>query len=370
MKIRSIICTLWIFLIVPGLCLAQVERFEAPPDTILTFTGARLYSRTLKTDDAVEEKVSQWVFPLFASGQITEDLSVRVYQTVSTAKLKDGPSISGLESTRIRGAYSLLDDALVTYLGISLPRAKNDPDSDTVRLSSLLYSQELQFGVGRLTEGLDLDMGFAYARPFGRLSLGVGAGYVVKGGYERLSNEGGIVDYNPGDALSLTTGFHYLTNLASLRGRILYLNYGDDTIDEDEVFKSGNELSFIASTTLRLRPIILVLYLVDTIKGENDDLQSQLPVSNLFTNRLKGSISLAYPMLNDALILKTQANLKRFSDEGDINAKATSFAGGFRLVFNDKLTTDVLVGFITGDRNAGATDISGFNLGLMVNYGF
>ena len=370
MKTISIICISWILLIVfsvPGF--AQVVRISDPPETILSFTGSQLYSRTLKSD-AAEEKVSQWVFPLLASGQITENLGVKIYQTVSTASLKDGPSISGLESTRIRGSYSLFGNSLITYLGFSLPLVSSEPKAEKIHLSSILYRQELQFGVSRLTEGFDLDMGFAYAHPFGRLSLGFGAGYTFKGSYDRLSNAGDTVNYNPGDALSLTTGFHFLTDPASIRGRILYLHYGDDTIDENDAFKSGDEVSFIGSTTLRIKPVIIVIFLADTIKGENDDLQTQLPVSNLFSNRLNGGISLAYPLLNDTLILKTQASLKRFSDSGDVNAKATSFDGGFRLVITDELTLDVSAGIITGDTDTGATDISGFNLGLTANYGF
>ena len=369
MRIRVISCILWICLIIPALCFAQVAGLSDPPETISTFIGGRLYSRTLKNDGA-EQKVSQWVFPLLVSGQITEDLSVRVYQTVSTATLEDGPSIGGLESTRIRGSYSLFDNAIITYLGLSLPVVKSDPEPDTVQLSSLLYSQELQFGVSRLTEGLDMDMGFAYAHPFGRLSLGFGAGYVLKGGYDRLSNEGGLVDYNPGNALSLTTGLHYISDLASVRGRILYIHYGDDTINEDDTFRSGGELSFITSAMFRLKPIILTLFLADTIKGENDDLQKQLPVSNLFTNRLNSGISLAYPLLNDTLILKTQASLKRFSDDDDVNAQVATFSGGFGLVITDELTMDVSGSLITGDTDAGKTDISGFNIGLIVNYNF
>jgi len=346
-----------------------VAGLSDPPETISTFIGGRLYSRTLKADGE-EEKISQWVSPFFVSGQITEDLKVRIYQTVSTAKLKDGASISGLESTRIRGAYSLFDNALITYLGLSLPVVRSEPELDTVHLSSLLYNQELQFGVSRLTAGFDLDMGFAYAHPFGRLSLGFGAGYVLKGGYDRLSNTGDTVDYSPGNALSLTTGLHYISDLASLRGRILYIRYGDDTIDEDNVFKSGGEISFITSAMFRLKPIILTLFLADTIKGENDDLQEQLPVSNLFTNRLNSGISLAYPLLNDTLILKTQASLKRFSDDNDVNAQVATFSGGFRLVITDELTMDVSSGLITGDTDAGKTDISGSNIGLIVNYSF
>ena len=368
MRIRIISCTLWICLIIPALCFAQVAGLSDPPETISTFIGGRLYSRTLKIN-GTEEKISQWVSPFFVSGQVTEDLKVRIYQTVSTAKLEGGASISGLESTRIRGSYSLFDNAVITYLGVSLPIVRSDPEPDTVHLSSLLYSQELQFGVSRLTEGFDLDMGFAFAHPFGKLSLGFGAGYVLKGGYDRLSNTGGIVDYSPGNALSLTTGLHYISDLASLRGRILYIHYGDDTV-EDDVFKSGDEISFIISAVFRLKPIILTLFLADTIKGENDDLQEQLPVSNLFTNRLNGGISLAYPLLNDTLILKTQASLKRFSDDDDVNAQVATFSGGFRLVITDDLTLDVSGGLITGDTDAGETDISGFNAGLIVNYGF
>ena len=107
MKIRPIGCSLWMLLFISVSCLAQMGAFTDPQETLSTFSGVRLYSRTLEFEGE-EEAVQQLVVPLFIRGSITEDLSIRIYQTVSDSQLEDGPSLSGLESTRIQASQSEL----------------------------------------------------------------------------------------------------------------------------------------------------------------------------------------------------------------------------------------------------------------------
>lgn len=366
MKTRIISSIILVILFIPGLCFAQTD-FGEPWETLSTFGGAQFYSRTLKGE--TEETAQQFVFPLTASGQVTENLSIGIYQTISSAQLEEA-SLSGLQNTKISGALSLFGNTFVTYMGLGLPIASSDPEAETAHLSNLLYSEVLQFGVSRTTEGLNFDTGFVFARPFGNLSLGFGAGYLFRGSYDRLSPAEELVDYNPGDMVSGSVGLGLRAGLASLRARLLYVYYGDDRIDEDDALKSGSEFSFLASTRFRLRPLILTVFLTDTIKGEGESLQEWITVNNLFSNRLNGGASLAYPFLNEALILKVQARIKGFFDDGDTSANVISFDGGFQLIPGDKLKLDVLASLITGDMDFGETQISGFSLGLMANYGF
>ena len=100
MKTKLTGCILWLVLLTSAACLAQVVTSEEDQETVSVFTGARLYSRTL--DGETEETVKQWVFPLFVSAMVTENLNIRIYQTVSTSKLEDDPSLSGLERSEER----------------------------------------------------------------------------------------------------------------------------------------------------------------------------------------------------------------------------------------------------------------------------
>ena len=367
MKTTVISSIILVILFIPDLCSAQTD-FGEPWETLSTFGGAQFYSRTLKGE--TEEKAQQFVFPITASGQVTESLSIGIYQTISSSQLEEGPSLSGLQNTRINGALSLLGNSFVAYMGLGLPIASPEPEAETAHLSNLLYSEVLQFGVSRTTEGFNFDTGFVFARPLGNLSLGFGAGYIFRGSYDRLSPAEELVDYNPGDMVSATGGLGLRAGLASLRARLLYVYYGNDKIDEDDALKSGSEFSFLTSARFRLRPLILTVFLTDTIKGESESLQEWINVNNLFSNRLNGGVSLAYPFLNEALILKAQARIKGFFDDGDTSANVASFDGGLQLIPGDKFKLDVLASFITGDMDFGETQISGFGLGLMANYGF
>ena len=62
--------------------------------------------------------------------------------------------------------------------------------------------------------------------------------------------------------------------------------------------------------------------------------------------------------------------MKRYSGDDDINAKIIYFNGGFQLILTNNLTMDVLTGLVSGDMDAGETDISGLNLSFVLNYGF
>jgi hypothetical protein len=347
----------------------QMIGLSELPETVSTFTGSYFYSRTLESEEETEN-IQQWVLPLFATSLITEGLRIRVHQNISAAQMEGGPSLGGLGNTRIRGSFSLFENTLMTYLGLSLPITGADSEKETASLSNLLYSEILDFGVGRIAEGFNLDTGFVLARPFEKFALSFGAGYVLRGSYDRPSQTEKPASYNPGNALSITTGIHFRRIATSLNGRILYFHYGDDRIDNNDVLKSGDEFSVLASAEFRFKPLILMLSLSDTVKAESEARQRGVDVNNLFSNRLNSGISLTYPLLSEILILKVQAKVKGLFDDGNMSAKVASLDGDFQLIVKDNLTVDVLAGFMSGDMDTGKTDISGFSLGLVVNYGF
>ena len=355
-------------LLISVACSAQVEAQGEAPPTVVAFTGVQFYSRTLEYEMG-EETVSQLVIPMFAAFTVRDNLSFRLYQAVSTSGLDDSDSLNGLGNTRIRGALSLFRNRLVIYLGSSLPIAGVKPKKETTDLSGLLYKEPLQFGVTRLAEGFDLDSGFAIAQPFGKLSLSFGMGYTLRGNFDRFSPDSGVISYSPGNAINTAAGFRFLSGITSLHGGVTYIVYGDDSTDE-ATFENGNELSFSVATEFRSDPITLTLLFVDTVKGDSDAEQETADTINVFANRLNGGISLAYSLLDDLLILKTQADMKWFTDDGETSARVTSFGGGFQLIITDNVTLDISTGFMFGNMDFGETDISGFNLGSHIRFGF
>lgn len=366
MKTKLIGCILFLILLPSVTCFAQVVESETPK-TISVFTGAQSYSRTLEGE--TDETARQLVFPLFVSAMVTDSLNLRLYQTISTSELEDGPGLDGLENTRIRGSLGLFENRLALYLGAGLPIFEDTLEADTEDLSELLYRESLQFGVSRLTEGFDLDGGFAFVQPFGRLAFGVGAGYTMRGSFDKLAQKGSLISYEPGDAISTNAGLHFYTGQVALYGGASYFYYADDKVGEDFSFENGNELSFLAATRFQPEPFTITLYGIDTIKS-GSDVSEDADISNFFTNRVNAGVSLAYSLFSDTLILKTQGNLKWFIDEDETEAKVISFGGGFQLVITDNVALDVLGSLVIGDMEFGETDISGFNLNSVVRVGF
>jgi len=372
LRIRLISLIIWILLFASASCLAQFEASGDASETISTFIGTQFYSRTLENGD-MEETVRQLVFPLFASYLRpigTEYLNVKFYGTMSRSGLDDGPELDNLYNAWLRGSYSLFRCRLITYVELALPAMGVEAENETAHLRNLLYSEPLTFGESRAAGGLDLDAGFIFAQPLGRLSLAVGAGYVLRGNYDRLAADESIASYKPGNALTSMAGAHFHTKIVSLRGGVSHLYYGKDAIDGNDAFENGSELTFSLATTFRPGPLTVTFLLADTIKGESQILENEAVTGNLFTNRLDWGISLAYSLLGDMLILKTETKMKRFYDDGEINTKSASLGGGFQLVISDNVELEVLASFTGGNVDDGETDFSGFSLGSIIKAGF
>jgi len=370
LRIRASICTLNMFLLISILCFpSNGELLDESPRTVSAVAGFRFQSRELAGENQ-SETIQQWTLPLFLAGRIGESLRFRIYQTAFDAKLEDGPSLRGLENTKIQCSYALLENTLIAYLGLSVPVDSIKPIPETVHLSNILYREILDFSVNRVTAGLDLDMGFAFVQPIGSLSLGFGMGYLIRGSYDRLSQEGTLIDYNPGDPLSISAALNSFSRTFSWGFRTVYIHYGDDEIGAEDRFENSDAISFRISAKAKPGPLTLRLFLGDTVKFEDDSLDEGATISNFFRNRVSGGLSLAYPLLADTIVLNGQLGGKAFLDDDGINAKMLYFGGGFRILLTDNLKLDFSAKLIGGDMDTGEKTISGFDLGAAVGYGF
>lgn len=373
-------CILWALLIatnseaqVPGS--PQFALRTPQSEAISVFAGTQFHSRTLKYEDG-EDKVQQWIFPLFLTGPRLKDWDIQLYQPIFATKLKDEVSVGGLANTRIRASRRFFDDAALLCVGLSLPLDKVEPDIDTSHLSNLLNTEVLQFPVSKLTEGFDLDLGVAWAKSFETFSISAGGGYLWKGSYDRvyqvMGDEGMVGEYDPGNELSLAAGFHWRRGITSLQGKILYLRYGNDTLKGEYRFTSGPELSGYLLAAFRFRPATLMLFAEDTIKDEDSFPQEiDIPTRNSFATRFKAGIGLLYPLLDEAIILKAETSLKSLSDaEGEITDKVFNFNLGGQVSLQRGLVLEARVDLLNGYLDTGEADISGFGVGLMLHYEF
>lgn len=365
-------CILWLLLMAAN-SEAQIEGNLLSPEAISGFAGTQFLSRTIEYADR-KEKVQEWVFPLFVTGAEIKSWNIQVHQPAFLAQLKGGPSVSGLANTRIRASRFFLDDAAIVYGGLSLPLAGIEPEVDIMDLEDLLNTEVLQFTVNKLTEGLDLDLGIAWAKTFETISVSIGGGYQVKGSYDRIyqvmGDEGSVEKYDPGNELSLAAGFNFRRGITSLQGKILYLRYGDDTLKGEYTFTSGPELSVSLSAAFRFRPVTLIIFAGDTIKDEDSFPQDiDIPTRNSFETKFEVGSSLICPLLDEAIILKAETSMKSLSDaDGEITDKAVNFSVGGQVSLRRNLVLEARVDLLNGYIDTGETDVSGFGLSLLLHY--
>jgi hypothetical protein len=361
---RIVICVILIFIANNGF--AQMDSLNESSNSLSAFSGAKFYSRTLKSNDK-QETVQQWVLPIFARGIITDSFQVRIYQTLSNSQIKDNQSYNNVENTNLRFSFKILEN-LVTYAGLSIPLYNSKPDAD---INNILYSEILQFGVNKINDGFNTDIGLGLTLPLGKTQFGFGTGYMRRGEYDVPLLNGGLAEYKPGDTLSATFGIGRRIGQTILQGNILYLRYGYDTISGDKSFKSGDEISFVASTKLRFKPATISFFLDDTLKSDNQSKQETVVPESIFRNRTNFGTSLSYIVSRELLILKARAMVKSlFDSDWNVNEDAISFDAGGTLIISDNLNMDLIGNLIFGVMDNSKTDISGFSIGLTISYEF
>jgi hypothetical protein len=364
---KIVICVILIF--IANIAIAQIDSLNESSDSLSAFSGARFYSRTLKSDDK-QESVQQWVLPIFVGGLVTDSFRVRIYQTLSNTQIKDSQSYNSVENTNLRFSFKILEN-LATYAGLSIPIYSHKPDAETAHINNILYNEILQFGVNKTNDGFNTDIGIGLTLPLGKTQFGLGAGYMRRGEYDVSLLKGGSTEYKPGDTLSATLGVGRRIGLAILQGNILYLRYGYDTISGEESLKNGDEISFVALTKLRLKTATISVFLDDTLKNDNQSKQENVVPESIFRNRTRFGTSLSYIVSRELLIIKARAVVKSlFDKDWNVNEDAFSFDAGGTLIISDNLNMDLIGNLIFGVMDNNKTDVSGFSIGLTVNYEF
>lgn len=146
----------------------------------------------------------------------------------------DGPgSISGLMDTRARLSW-LPGEHWAFRAAMNAPTGQTAHDDDEIAIARLLSDRLRGYRGYRVGEGLGADLAGAYSFNLGGASIGLGAGYALKGEYRvRARSE----KYDPGDQLRLSLGCDVGGAGWLWRGDLMHTRYGTDQQSGDEVFR-------------------------------------------------------------------------------------------------------------------------------------
>lgn len=191
--------------------------------------------------DSEETKLEEWVSVVRVFWPVADNLEVSLFTTGAIADLTKsasaGKRLSGLNDTRIQGAYSFAEDTFLLTVGLNFPTGKNALNEDELEISRVLADNSLRFPVRTYGEGLDVSAGLATAQKLGKYIFGLGGGYLLKGEY--LPLESTPHKYKPGDELTLCLGLDLTGERTLLRLDGIYTHFMKDSYGGEEVFQKG-----------------------------------------------------------------------------------------------------------------------------------
>jgi len=321
-------------------------------------------------ESGAETTISQWALPVYIHYPVSNQLTLRITESVSFSSLKNRGSLNGLSDVKVKASYRMMEDSVLLAASLGLPIGKNSLDDEQAEVAHELYTDALDFGVTRLGEGIVLNLVAATAREVGPVVAGAGAGYLLKGAYETTFDVD--TQYNPGDELDLTGGLNWKGEQIYLRTDLVYTLYTADEVDDKEFFKQGNQLTAAMRFTYRPQPILMSFSIRDTMIGKNDypnpggELETE--EKNTHGNRLNLDFIFGYAV-NEPMTLHGIFSVNKIGKNGydENDAGIFTFGAGMRYALNGVVLNTGL-NFSTGSRND--DDISGFGFDLGVNYRF
>lgn len=206
-------------------------------------------------EDNESISVSEWTTRLGCDYEIRPGLTLQLRSGWASAEIIPDCSggktaVSGPLDLGARAAYRVGDRWLIR-LGMNAPTGTTGFSPEESQLAQILGSRILTFTGNRLGEGSGVDFGLSHAFRAGRLTIGSGIGYAVRGSYDAVA---GGPAYDPGNRLSLAGGFdlggtRYARWL--LRTNVRTVFYTIDRHDGSDVYQTGDRYEL--QTLLRHR---------------------------------------------------------------------------------------------------------------------
>jgi hypothetical protein len=145
-------------------------------------------------------------------------------------------SLSCIIDTKANLSYEMVDKFfadLIFGLDFNLPTGKTKLDREE---QGLVLDPDL-VAINRFGEGFNINPTITLAKLWKNFAAGIGVGYLWRGEYDYSET---VLNYNPGDILSLTGELSYYFS-PKWQGRLFgeYAHYGKDEVGSNDYYKEG-----------------------------------------------------------------------------------------------------------------------------------
>jgi hypothetical protein len=215
--------------------------------------GASQQSWNLKDEGNVVEQSA----PTLISLPLSNRILLSVANSPAISKL-DTMTLQGIADTRVGFSYVVPGDKLWVNGGVSVPTGVTKLTENELTIATLISETSLDYHVPVFGQGLNANLGLAYAYPLQRrLIVGFGASYVYKGEYQPASIEGFSQMYKPGDEISLNAGLDYssFSKLSRFSVDLTVTNYFPDQLGGQNFIQSGLRFMTLAVYSVKWGPL-------------------------------------------------------------------------------------------------------------------
>ncbi|MCI0495807.1 hypothetical protein L0Z72_12450 [candidate division KSB1 bacterium] len=184
--------------------------------------------------------VSEVSIPLFLYYPLNRQMSLSLQGSQASVS-GDMPGLNGITDVQLAFNYQWQEN-LVFNVGFNVPSGKKELSMSEFQTSALLSLNHFTFQVPNFGQGFNASPGLTWALPLGEKAVfGLGASYQYKGKFKPL--KGMSDDYDPGDEILVTGGVDLLmSEKTTFAVDVVYIFFGEDKIDNQKVYRSGNKI--------------------------------------------------------------------------------------------------------------------------------
>jgi len=331
--------------------------------------GLQLIYSSWSVDDGDSRRdISQVTVPASGFVPLRNNFEARFYIANAANSMtwqNDDYTLNGISDFRVQFSHAFYDDRLLASFGVNLPIGKKELTADEDRaIVESLADNYLSFPLRRLGEGFGFQALVGTATMIGTVRFGSGLAFQYNGSYSPYRD---VEEYDPGDEFSLNISADVGRGRSSFNGDIIYSLFTKDRLAGNDVLKQSPRLDLRFGWNFDNR-----LYLVNTnarflVRGHHEryDVENGELIDNL---KLYGDEFL----LNGAVTfhpfrfwyatptLEFKAVTSNENELGD--ATVFGLGGNIARQIGDDISLNAGFKYFVGSADAGALDITGFQL--------
>lgn len=316
--------------------------------------------------------ISQLLVPISGFVPLQDNFEARFFIAGESNSLKQPASdlsANGFTNASLQLNHSFSDDHLLLSAGLELPTGKRDLKTATEwKVVEYLSQNYLAFPMRQLGEGFGFNLLVGGATMIGQLRCGLGVSYQYKGTYKPYDGAG---DYNPGDFVSINAGADYRSGGFSLSPNVIISIYGTDKLNDKKVFKQSLQTSLSLASGYETEKYALSGSIGYILRGRNTEYDSTganiAQQLRLYGNEFSADARFLWRVsqrwrLTPELGLRHIGANERFTGSSNLYTLGTD--AGLKL--GEHLDTQGGIAYYTGNANAGAIDLTGYQLSLSI----